>query len=173
MAALLRRALRVSSASSHLFTRVARPVTVPRIIAAQYSDKNDERMIGDYPNLPPVSAQEKSPFGWWDPQDRRNSEETIHEEDDVLNMWMYDTESMSPVNKWQGLGSILAVFGLFGVFLYAAYLYDMPSRNPAAPKEYPYSNLYLSRGGDPSKPPSEEDLKKRVRTSYISSDIMC
>ena len=35
MAALLRRALRVSSASSHLFTRVARPVTVPRIIAGK------------------------------------------------------------------------------------------------------------------------------------------
>ena len=33
--------------------------------------------------------------------------------------------------RWQGLGSILAVFGLFGVFLYAAYLYDMPSRDPA------------------------------------------
>ena len=45
--------------------------------AAQYSSKKDERMIGDYPDLPPISAQEKSPFGWWDPQDKRNREETV------------------------------------------------------------------------------------------------
>jgi len=34
-------------------------------------------MIGDYPDLPAISAQEKSPYGWWDPQDRRNKEETV------------------------------------------------------------------------------------------------
>lgn len=78
---------------------------------------------------------------------------------------------------------------MLGLLGYISYVYDMPSRNPAvsyivilqhnvhdlpqAPKEYPYNNLYLSRGGDPSKPPTEEDLKAPVRKSYVSSDIMC
>lgn len=35
-------------------------------------EKNDERGIGDYPDLPWVSAQDKTPYGWWDIQDRRN-----------------------------------------------------------------------------------------------------
>lgn len=33
--------------------------------------------IGDYPNLPRWSAQERGPYGWWDPQDKRNFGETV------------------------------------------------------------------------------------------------
>jgi NADH dehydrogenase (ubiquinone) 1 beta subcomplex subunit 8 len=33
--------------------------------------------IGDYPNLPRISAQTRGPFGWDDPQDKRNFGETV------------------------------------------------------------------------------------------------
>lgn len=52
---------------------------------AHYSNKgsskvveiNDERGIGDYPVLPWVSAQDRSPYEWWDIQDRRNKEDPV------------------------------------------------------------------------------------------------
>lgn len=34
------------------------------------------------------------------------------------------------------------------------------------PRQFPYDNLYLERGGDPNKAPSPEDLKAKVRASY-------
>jgi NADH dehydrogenase (ubiquinone) 1 beta subcomplex subunit 8 len=33
--------------------------------------------IGDYPNLPHISAQTRGPFGWDDPQDKRNFGEPV------------------------------------------------------------------------------------------------
>lgn len=33
--------------------------------------------IGDYPNLPRISAQTRGPFGWDDPQDKRNFGEPV------------------------------------------------------------------------------------------------
>lgn len=33
--------------------------------------------IGDYPNLPRISAQTRGPFGWDDPQDKRNFGEAV------------------------------------------------------------------------------------------------
>ena len=33
--------------------------------------------LGDYPNLPWISAQERPPKGWWDNQDRRNKEDPV------------------------------------------------------------------------------------------------
>lgn len=44
------------------------------------SDKVDEGMsLGDYPVLPWRSAQELSPRGWWDDQDRRNKEDPVNQ----------------------------------------------------------------------------------------------
>jgi NADH dehydrogenase (ubiquinone) 1 beta subcomplex subunit 8 len=37
--------------------------------------------IGDYPNLPRISTQSRGPFGWDDPQDKRNFGETVSKED--------------------------------------------------------------------------------------------
>ena len=37
----------------------------------------EDPQIGDYPNLPRISAQERGPFGWDDPQDKRNFGEPV------------------------------------------------------------------------------------------------
>jgi len=55
------------------------------VFIADYSSKgsskvveiNDARGIGDYPDLPWISAQDRSPHGWWDIQDRRNREDPV------------------------------------------------------------------------------------------------
>ena len=39
--------------------------------------KEDIRQIGDYPDLPAISAQKKCPDLYWDPQDRRNFGEPV------------------------------------------------------------------------------------------------
>lgn len=70
--------------------------------------KIDEGLkLGDYPELPWQSAQELPARGWWDDQDRRNKEDPVclmhfntrchlpciqqlHEQDDILNMWVCD-----------------------------------------------------------------------------------
>jgi NADH dehydrogenase (ubiquinone) 1 beta subcomplex subunit 8 len=40
----------------------------------------EDPQIGDYPNLPRNSTQARGPYGWWDPQDRRNFGETVRSE---------------------------------------------------------------------------------------------
>lgn len=37
----------------------------------------EDPQIGDYPNLPRYSTQTRGPYGWWDPQDKRNFGETV------------------------------------------------------------------------------------------------
>lgn len=55
---------------------------------------------------------------------------------------------------------------LGGLVWYSECVYDAPSRNPAAPKPYPYNNLYLEMGGDPEKEPTEKDLKRKIPRPY-------
>jgi hypothetical protein len=88
--------------------------------------------LGDYPVLPWRSAQEEHPSGWWDDQDRRDKETPIHEEDDGLNMWMYDAiENNGKYTRWEALGQLMVMFSLLGGLYYLSVLYDAPSRNPA------------------------------------------
>src|ERR1700722_1438414 len=51
--------------------------------------------IGEYPNLPHLSAQERSPFGWDDNQDRRNFEEPVSSFEKSLMCCIQSTLSMS------------------------------------------------------------------------------
>ena len=137
------------------------------VFIANYSSKPDTG-IGDYPQLPWQSAQKLKPRGWWDDQDRRNKETPLHEEDDALNMWVWDaTENNGKYTKYEALGQLLIMFGLLGGLYFLSYLYDAPSRNPAVPKEYPFDNLYLERGGDPNVSPTEEDKKERIHVKYL------
>ena len=91
--------------------------------------------------------------GWWDNQDRRNKETILHEEDDALNVWMYDAvEFGGKYTDYQLLAQFLIGSGVVFGILYISYL--LPNRDPAAPKQYPYNDLYLERGGDPNKMPT-------------------
>lgn len=42
-----------------------------------YEPKEKDPQIGDYPNLPWVNKQLRTPIGWWDNQERRNYGEPV------------------------------------------------------------------------------------------------
>ena len=142
----------------------------------------------------------------------RSLDVQLHEEDDALNMWMYDAvENNGKFSRWEALGQLATMFAILGGVFYLSVLYDAPSRNPAVsssnlslntplphpflslpfpslfllcrpllsslillhpsqqpkvPRQFPFDNLYLERGGDPNQPPSPEDLKATVQTTY-------
>lgn len=64
-----------------LLTRVAATpasVTASRNQSTVNTGKvTEDPQIGDYPNLPHLSNQVRSPFGWTDNQDRRNFGEPV------------------------------------------------------------------------------------------------
>ncbi|KAH8736283.1 hypothetical protein BGZ61DRAFT_441769 [Ilyonectria robusta] len=78
----------------------------------QLSDAEDPGMNGGYINPPAIKRQFRDPHGnWWDPQERRNFGEPIHEDNDLLGIfspWEYTWTTPGP-----GLimvGTFIAVF---------------------------------------------------------------
>lgn len=88
---------------------------------------------GGYINPPRIKRQFRDPYGeWWDPQERRNFGEPIHEDNDLLGIfspWEYTWTTTGP-----GLimiGCFLAVLGGVSSMVYMSY----PDR-PAYPREF-------------------------------------
>lgn len=147
----------------------SRPLVVNTRVLQYSTDKEiDEGLkLGDYPVLPWRSAQAERPLGWWDVQDRRDKETPLHEEDDALNMWMFDAiENNGKYTRWEALGQMLVMFSILGGIFYLSVLYDAPSHNPAVRRQFPYDNLYLERGGDPAVSPSNEHKQQKVSSTY-------
>ena len=126
--------------------------------------KDDGTGYGDYPNYVEWSYQNRDPTAqYFEQQDRRHFGEPLHVNDDVLNMWMPDDISESRFTPREMLLHLTIALGILGgIVWYSEYIYDAPSKDPAAPKLYPYNNLYIERGGDPNSEPTEEDLKARI-----------
>ncbi|ELW49354.1 NADH dehydrogenase [ubiquinone] 1 beta subcomplex subunit 8, mitochondrial [Tupaia chinensis] len=106
---------------------------------------------GDYPKLPDHSQQERDPWYDWDHSDlRMNWGEPIHWDLDMYIRNRVDT-SPTPVS-WNVMCKHLFGFVAFMMFMF--WLGEnYPSYLPAGPKQYPYNDLYLERGGDPTKEP--------------------
>ncbi|KAJ7392304.1 NADH dehydrogenase 1 beta subcomplex subunit 8 ndufb8 [Desmophyllum pertusum] len=126
---------------------------------------DDGYALGDYPNLPDISYQRRQHVGWWDWQERRNFNEPVHPDEDAMNVWVWTevdcNDRYTPHEALMHLAIAASIVAFIG---YLSYLYDKLDRDPAIPRQYPFNNLYLERGGDPNKDPSEEvlDPKKRV-----------
>ncbi|XP_053163601.1 NADH dehydrogenase [ubiquinone] 1 beta subcomplex subunit 8, mitochondrial isoform X2 [Hemicordylus capensis] len=108
---------------------------------------------GDYPKLPDRSQHERDPWYDWDHPDlRRNHGETMHWDFDMFVRTRVDT-SPTPLS-WHTMRNYLVGFISFMVVMcILGEIY--PSYQPVGPKQYPYNNLYLERGGDPNKEPPE------------------
>jgi len=125
--------------------------------------------LGNYPNLPDISYQRRQHTGWWDWQDRRNFNEPIHEDEDALNVWVWqEVECNDIYTPHQALLHMIAAFSIVGFVGFLSYLYDQTDPNPAVPKEYPFNNLYLERGGDPNRDPSEE---KHTSQKIVTNNV--
>ncbi|KAB1271697.1 NADH dehydrogenase [ubiquinone] 1 beta subcomplex subunit 8; mitochondrial [Camelus dromedarius] len=117
-----------------------------------YEPYQDDGMgYGDYPKLPDRSQQERDPWYDWDHPDLRlNWGEPIHWD---LDMYIRNRVDTSPTPlSWN-----LMCKQLFGFVAFMMFMFWMgetyPTYQPVGPKQYPYNNLYLEQGGDPSKEP--------------------
>ncbi|KAI9318202.1 hypothetical protein BX666DRAFT_2018875 [Dichotomocladium elegans] len=101
----------------------------------------EDPQIGDYPNLPRWSTQARGPYGWWDPQDKRNFGETLHEEDEILGVWGPDLHSYS---TWKALGQLgLFVASMAGL---SFVVYNTYPDRPAVKRTYPFDGLKAELG---------------------------
>jgi NADH dehydrogenase (ubiquinone) 1 beta subcomplex subunit 8 len=96
----------------------------PKVLDSKYPEPHsmtaaeDPEMNGGYINPPRIKRQHRDPYAnWWDPQERRNFGEPVHEDNDVLGMfspWEYTWTTTGP-----GLimiGTFIAAFlGVTGV----------------------------------------------------------
>ncbi|KAI8377958.1 uncharacterized protein BYT42DRAFT_572319 [Radiomyces spectabilis] len=101
----------------------------------------EDPQIGDYPNLPRNSNQVRGPYGWWDPQDRRNFGEPLHEEDEIFSVWGPDLHTYSPYKALAQLGLAALITAGFAGIVYKTY----PDR-PAVQRTYPYDGLKAELG---------------------------
>ena len=111
-------------------------------------DLSDPNMNGNYPDPSKTSAlplkrQFRDPRGeWWDPQERRNYGEPVHEDNDILGI--FTTESYTHITPGWGLvliGTFVTAFcGMLTVV--STYYPDRPS----APREFP-DGLEAELGG--------------------------
>jgi len=116
-----------------------------------YPDQGDG--YGDYPKLPDKSQAEGDPWYTWDHPDlRRNWGEPMHWDFDMYTRNRVDT-SAAPVDFGKGFKQLA---GFLGFMLFMFYLGEQfPSYQPVAPKQFPFHNLHVERGGDPDKLPKE------------------
>merc|ERR1712141_346918 len=129
--------------------------------------KDDGLGIGDYPNLPERSYQLRDPYvKYWDQQDRRNFGEPLHEEDDILSIWMPDRHDESMTTANEALRNLCIAFGLLGFIYYLSTFYNEENSSEVVPKLFPYNNLYLENGGDPNLDPSTQPQKRITRSIY-------
>ncbi|KAH6958085.1 hypothetical protein BKA59DRAFT_236240 [Fusarium tricinctum] len=113
--------------------------TDKKVIDAKYpeaprmTEAEDPGMNGGYINPPRIKRQFRDPHAnWWDPQERRNFGEPIHEDNDVLGIfspWEYTWTTAGPGAVM--VGTFIAVFMSVTGIVYLNY----PDR-PAYPRSF-------------------------------------
>ncbi|CBQ68575.1 conserved hypothetical protein [Sporisorium reilianum SRZ2] len=144
---LLRQAVAGASRSSAALRTTSAPL---RTLSTSAVARKDPQ-LGDYPDLPFVSQQQRkySPK-WWDPQEKRNFGETPHEQDDVLSVWAPDVHAVPAASALRQFLVAIGVVVLFGSTVYAA-----TPEKPALPRTYPREGLATELGGEQVAAPKE------------------
>ncbi|KAJ9121530.1 hypothetical protein QFC22_002148 [Naganishia vaughanmartiniae] len=109
--------------------------------------------LDGYPELPYVSIQKRVAKGWWDQQERKNFNETLHEQEDALSMWSPDVHAMPA--GW-ALAQMVMAFSALAGFGYFIYL-TKPER-PVAKRSYPYGGLAQELGGFSETPKANPEV---------------
>ncbi|CAG7849199.1 SubName: Full=Uncharacterized protein {ECO:0000313/EMBL:CCA74250.1} [Serendipita indica DSM 11827] len=124
----------------------------------------DDPQIGSYPRLEGRSNQERSATGFWDQQYRRNFGETLHEQDEALNMFSPDLPhaNISPMSALTQASLAFAILG--GVMVVLAY--TRPEM-PATRRTFPRDGLVDELGGwQPNKASLPNYISKHIDTIY-------
>ncbi|KAJ9474159.1 hypothetical protein PHBOTO_004215 [Pseudozyma hubeiensis] len=146
---LLRQAVAGASRSSAVLRTASAPVQ--RHLSTSRVAASKDPQLGDYPDLPFVSQQQRkySPK-WWDPQEKRNFGETPHEQDDVLSVWAPDVHAVPASSALRQFLVAIGVVVLFGSTVYAG-----TPEKPALPRTYPRDGLATELGGEQVAAPKE------------------
>ncbi|TKX25756.1 NADH-ubiquinone oxidoreductase-like protein 2 [Elsinoe australis] len=114
---------------------------------------NDPRMNGQYPEVPRVKRSLRDPYdNWWDPQERRNYGEPIHEDNDILGVFSTEpythfTTSWGWVLMGTFVGTVLTLCGAVAVYY--------PDK-PSVPRTFP-GGLETELGGPGALPARSEE----------------
>ncbi|KAL7290736.1 hypothetical protein TKK_0015488 [Trichogramma kaykai] len=104
---------------------------------SEYTPYKDDHGYGDYPKLPYLGVATRDPFYPYDnPEHRRNFNETLHAEIDMLGEDRYDAGMPSRFSKGYMLWAFVSVFGFLFGSCYLSILY-LPSYQPVTAKQYP------------------------------------
>ncbi|KAI0091191.1 hypothetical protein BDY19DRAFT_1067789 [Irpex rosettiformis] len=133
-----RRAASARSTALKLSATVARNYATP----VPFIKKEKDPQLGDYPDLPYELKQRRSPFGWDDPQMRRNFGELPHEREELVSMWGPDAPHVAPERAARDFFIAASLFITLGVI--AKLSVPEPT---AVPREYPYDGLITELGG--------------------------
>merc|ERR1712135_10864 len=120
---------------------------------------------GVYPNCKPFRFEHREyrpAIPYFSDQDKRYFGEPVHIDDDILNIWQPDDGTQDPFLTTEKILKDFAVLSglLLALVAFDYYVVDGPGRNAAVPLQYPFNNLYLERGGDPSiLNPTVEDFE--------------
>lgn len=128
----------LSLAARRAAPRLVRTYATP----VEFKQPKIDPQLGEYPHLPPISAQRRPPKGWWNNQERRNFGETLPEQYEVLSLWAPDVFTISRESALKQFGIAVAVFIGFTFAVKSS----VPDR-PAAPRSYPYGGLVAELGG--------------------------
>lgn len=76
------------------------------------ADGLDCAQNGGYINPPRIKRQHRDPYAeWWDPQERRNFGEPVHEDHDILGMFSpYEYTWISPGKGLAQIGAFIVAF---------------------------------------------------------------
>ncbi|XP_064617836.1 NADH dehydrogenase [ubiquinone] 1 beta subcomplex subunit 8, mitochondrial-like [Liolophura sinensis] len=108
---------------------------------------------GDYPKLPVVSGDSKDPYEDWDfPELKRNYGEPLHVEADIIGEDRLDYTTKRLYSDRFAALYFLGFVGTLALLFVLAMPY--PDIQPAMPKQFPFNDLYLEKGGDPEKMPT-------------------
>ncbi|GAV03610.1 hypothetical protein RvY_14006 [Ramazzottius varieornatus] len=118
---------------------------------------------GDYPDLPIISGSQRDPYEPFDyPELRRNYGEPLH-----IDFDMYTAER---VDQKRLRKSMLYSWSMFLGVMTAGFLALYSTRNfaghvPTLPKQYPYNDLWVEKGGNPAKMPIRKNYSFELEGS--------
>ncbi|CAO1635361.1 unnamed protein product [Sympodiomycopsis kandeliae] len=112
--------------------------TSRRTLASSSIARSNDPQLGTYPDVPAISRQRrKYDKNYWDPQEKANFGETLHEQEDILGVFAPDLHpNVTPQSAARQLGVAALCFAGFFTLIYY-----MTPEAPFVRRTYPRNGL--------------------------------